>query len=99
MNIKLELPEEVFLMSRHELKGMLEGLISEHAKVNEIRRVMTIGEVAEYLKVSIPTVRKLIAEKEIPYFQKGQIIRIFYHDVQLWLEMNKQSKQDGISNE
>ncbi|NRK74367.1 helix-turn-helix domain-containing protein, partial [Salmonella enterica subsp. enterica serovar Typhi] len=48
----------------------------------------TIKEAADYLKVSVPTIRNMISSKEIPFFQRGQIIRLNRWDVQKWLRNN-----------
>ncbi|WP_242035299.1 helix-turn-helix domain-containing protein [Mesobacillus harenae] len=55
---------------------------------DEKEEIMTIREAADYLKVSVPTVRNMIASKEIPFFQRGQVIRLNRWDVKEWLRKN-----------
>jgi|GEM_PF-1214311 len=88
MNFKLELPEGMCLLNKKDLKELLQDLLFEIQ--NESDNVMTVNEVAEYLKVSIPTVRKMITNKEIPYFKNGQIIRFKRSDINEWLRNNSQ---------
>lgn len=85
MNFKLELPQEAVLINRTDLKVAILELIEEIKRENPKEEIMTIRDTAEYLKVSVPTVRKMIAKKEIPYFQKGQVIRLNRGEVNGWL--------------
>ncbi|MEH7373119.1 helix-turn-helix domain-containing protein [Priestia megaterium] len=85
MNFKLELPEDTFIISREDLRETLQEMMVEFLQRNEKEEVMTIREAADYLKVSIPTVRDMIANKEIPFFQRGQIIRLNSRDVKAWM--------------
>lgn len=85
MNFKLELPEGTILVDREELREVLQDILKEAWVENSNEEIMTIREAAEYLKVSVPTVRKMIAEKEIPFFQRGQVIRLNRSDIQKWM--------------
>lgn len=88
MNVKLELPEGMVLLNRSDLIKVVKDLLLEVQGDHKQERILKIKEVAEYLKVSIPTVRALISNKEIPYFQRGQVIRINLRDVQNWMQEN-----------
>ncbi|AQX52861.1 helix-turn-helix domain-containing protein [Bacillus altitudinis] len=88
MNFKLELPEGTILISRTDLKEVLQEMLSEVQGDNVKEEIMTIREAAEYLKVSVPTVRNMIANREIPFFQRGQVIRLNRWDVKEWLRNN-----------
>ncbi|MBT2735327.1 helix-turn-helix domain-containing protein [Bacillus sp. ISL-7] len=88
MNFKLELPEGTILINRNELKEVLQEMLSEMQNESGREEIFTIREAADYLKVSVPTVRKMIANKEIPFFQRGQVIRINRNDLQNWLRSN-----------
>ncbi|MEN3776551.1 helix-turn-helix domain-containing protein [Priestia megaterium] len=85
MNLKLELPEDTLIISRKDLRETFQEMMVEFLQRGEKEEVMTIREAADYLKVSIPTVRNMIANKEIPFFQKGQIIRLNSRDVKAWM--------------
>jgi excisionase family DNA binding protein len=88
MNFKLELPEGTILINRTELREVLQELLLEVQEDYFNGDIMTIREAAEYLKVSVPTVRNLIASKEIPFFQRGQVIRLNRWDVKEWMRHN-----------
>ncbi|WP_096202099.1 helix-turn-helix domain-containing protein [Bacillus sp. FJAT-45350] len=87
-NFKLELPEGTVLINRADLKVALKELLVEVETSKKGEEIMTIQEAADYLKVSVPTVRNMIASQEIPYFQRGQIIRLNRFDVKEWLRNN-----------
>ncbi|RKQ17492.1 helix-turn-helix domain-containing protein [Ureibacillus endophyticus] len=85
MNFKLELPEDIVLINKKELKRVLHEVLLDLQAEKNVNDVMTIRECADYLKVSVPTIRKMIANREIPYFQKGQVIRLSRYDITEWM--------------
>jgi excisionase family DNA binding protein len=89
MQFRVEIPEDTLVMKRTDLKNALSELIGELHMDNPKDEIMTIKEAAEYLKVSIPTVRLMIANKEIPFFKKGQIIRLNRSAVKEWVRDNQ----------
>ena len=48
--------------------------------------ILTVREVAEYLKISKAKIYYLIKRREIPHIKIGRNVRIRLHDLQLWLE-------------
>lgn len=54
--------------------------------------IMTIGEVAEYLKVTERTIYRLAGAKQIPAFKVGGSWRFSKADIDAWIK--KQSEQD-----
>ncbi|RKQ32309.1 helix-turn-helix domain-containing protein [Oceanobacillus halophilus] len=88
MNFKLELPSGTILVDKKELREVLHEVLTEVNEGDVYEEVMTIREAAEYLKVSVPTVRKMIVEKEIPYFQRGQVIRLNRKELQNWMKQS-----------
>jgi excisionase family DNA binding protein len=88
MNVIIEVPKETFLLTRSDLKEALQDLIQEVIEEREGEPIMTIKETAKFLKVSIPTVRSLLAEREIPFFQRGQVIRLNRKDVLEWMRQH-----------
>jgi excisionase family DNA binding protein len=88
LNIHFELPGDTILLSRQDLKATLKELISEIQLENSADAVLNIKETAKLLKVSVPTVRKLISNGDIPYFQRGQLIRVLHSDVLEWIKYN-----------
>lgn len=88
MNVSFEVPNDVLLVKREELMRLLqEMLVDVQVQINKAE-VMTIKETAEFLKVSVPTVRAMIASKDIPFFQRGQVIRLNRWDVLDWMREN-----------
>jgi excisionase family DNA binding protein len=90
LKITFELPKESLLMTKQDLKEVLGEMIDEVKSEMDNNAIMTIKETANYLKVSVPTVRSLIGNKEIPFFQKGQVIRINRSHLVEWLRNNSQ---------
>jgi len=54
--------------------------------------IMTIGEVADYLKVTERTIYRLAGAKQIPAFKVGGSWRFSKADIDAWIK--KQSEQD-----
>ena len=53
--------------------------------------ILTIPEVARYLKISKSKIYNLVSKKEIPHLKIGRNVRIRQTDLQKWME--KQTKQ------
>ncbi|KSU78474.1 DNA binding domain-containing protein, excisionase family [Fictibacillus enclensis] len=95
MGFKVELPEGTLLVNEDHLKRLVQEVMAEVQRSNGKDEIMTIREAAEYLKVSVPTVRTMIANKEIPYFQRGQVIRLNLAEVKAWMRCNSNQKERG----
>src|SRR4051812_9876745 len=96
MNFSFELPEGTMVMNRRDLKQTLEEMLTEIQDENSEKEIMTIKQTADYLKVSVPTVRSMISNNEIPFFQRGQVIRLYRKDINEWIRRN--SKKGGGKN-
>jgi excisionase family DNA binding protein len=53
--------------------------------------ILTIPEVAGYLKMSKSKIYDLVSKKEIPHIKIGRNVRIRQTDLQMWIE--KQTNQ------
>ena len=53
-------------------------------------KVMTIPEVAEYLKLSKSKVYYLVNQRKIPHIRLQRNVRIFESDLVEWLKKNKE---------
>ena len=53
--------------------------------------ILTIPEVARYLKISKSKIYSLVAREEIPHLKIGRNVRIRRKDLQAWIE--KQTNQ------
>jgi excisionase family DNA binding protein len=57
--------------------------------------VMTVREVAEYLKLAEKTTYRLAAEGKIPGFKVGGAWRFRKVDIDAWIEAKKAATRDG----
>ena len=58
-----------------------------HAGGAPLPRLVDIGEVAEHLGVSVRHVRRLVAERRIPYVKWGNLLRFDPVEVSSWLAL------------
>ena len=49
----------------------------------------TIGEISEYLKLKPSTLYAMVAEKRIPHFKIGRLVRFKKAEIDLWLENHR----------
>ena len=56
--------------------------------------IMTLKEVAEYLKLAEKTVYRLAAEGKLPGFKAGGSWRFKQSDIETWIEQNKRSHKE-----
>jgi excisionase family DNA binding protein len=62
---------------------------TEVLRHTEWRKVMTMDEVAEYLRVHRTTIYRLIKRHKIPAFRVGKNWRFNIEDVNRWLQQKK----------
>ena len=48
-------------------------------------RLMTVQELASYLRCSVTTVRRIVARGEIPHYRLGKMVRFRRREVDAWL--------------
>jgi excisionase family DNA binding protein len=60
--------------------------MSEDTRFDELPEMLTIAEVAEYLKLHELTVRRLAREGELPAFKVGRQWRIKRKLLESWIE-------------
>jgi excisionase family DNA binding protein len=56
-------------------------------------RLLTIDQLAEHLGTSRRHLRRLIAERRIPYVKIGRLIRFDPHDIADWLEESRRTAE------
>lgn len=54
------------------------------------RRLLNITELADFLGVNTRHVRRLVAERRIPFIKWGHLIRFDPHDIDHWLDTARQ---------
>jgi excisionase family DNA binding protein len=57
------------------------------ARSAQLPRLVDIGEVADHLGVSVRHVRRLVAERRIPYVKWGHLLRFDPLEVSSWLAL------------
>jgi len=60
----------------------------------KIERLMTLEEVAEYLRLSIHTIYKMAQKGKIPALKAGKKWRFRKEDIDHWLEVSDKTKKD-----
>ena len=50
------------------------------------KEIINIQELSSYLKISIPEIRKLVSQKNIPYFRIGNRLKFDLANINLWIE-------------
>jgi excisionase family DNA binding protein len=61
--------------------------------------IMTIGEVADYLKVTERTIYRLAAAKKIPAFKVGGSWRFSRSDIDIWIKQQSMEAIDPAKKE
>jgi len=56
--------------------------------------IMTLKEVADYLKLAEKTAYRLAAEGKLPGFKVGGSWRFKREDIAIWIEKSKASRKD-----
>ncbi len=56
--------------------------------------LLTIEEVAELLKVSVSTVRRLQEQRALPFLKVGNSVRFFIHDILSYLQKQRVASID-----
>lgn len=60
------------------------------------KELCNIKELSNYLKISIPEIRKLVRERRIPNFRLGNRIMFDLNEVNKWID--KLAKQESINS-
>jgi excisionase family DNA binding protein len=58
--------------------------------------IMTVGEMAEYLKISRSKAYAMVARKEIPHIRIGKNVRIRVTDLLKWLETQMEGQMTKL---
>ena len=67
--------------------------LSTHLK---FKKVIDIKELSSYLKISIPEIRKLIRESDIPHFRIRSAIRFDLIEINKWIENLEKKEQEKV---
>ena len=64
------------------------------ADIDNIPQLLTIDQVAERLGVTERYVRRLVAEKRVPYRKLGKLIRFAEYEIAEWLDSTR--RPEGV---
>jgi excisionase family DNA binding protein len=59
------------------------------ADIDNIPQLLTIDQLAERLGVTERYVRRLVAERRVPYRKLGKLIRFADHEIAQWLDTTR----------
>lgn len=80
-----------------KIEDLLQEIVQKNPLVHEVNHdneLMSIDELAKYLRLSKSTIYKLKSTREIPSFKTGKILMFKRKDIDNWLN-NYRSKNNG----
>ncbi len=66
------------------------------AKTDTLPQLLTIDQLADRLGVSIRHIRRLIAEKRVPYLKVGHFVRFDPTEIASWLDNGRHPPRAGV---
>ena len=64
-----------------------------------MEKYMTVKDVAAFVQLSIPTIRRLTWKKQIPFYKINSSVRYKPVEIQAWVETRKQGKKQSKKQE
>jgi len=64
-----------------------------------VERLLTVADVAEILRLSVRTVRRLIAEDELKVIRVGRSVRVQAEDLRSFIDASRQERPGGAVND
>jgi excisionase family DNA binding protein len=61
------------------------------ASTDTIPELMSIEQLAQRLGITVRHVRRLVAEKRVPYYKVGRLVRFNGEEIKVWLESRRVS--------
>jgi excisionase family DNA binding protein len=61
--------------------------------LSTIPQLLTIDQVAERLGITVRHVRRLVAEKRVPYLKVGKLVRFNPDEIKQWLASRRQGQE------
>jgi len=62
----------------------------------KVKKIVNIDDLSSYLNISIPEIRKLIRESDIPYFRIRSAIRFDLIKINEWVENLEKKEQEKV---
>jgi excisionase family DNA binding protein len=63
--------------------------------ISTIPQLLTIDQLAERLGITVRHVRRLVAERRVPYLKVGRLVRFDPSEIAKWLRDSAQPATDG----
>jgi len=60
-----------------------------------VPHLLTIDQLAEQLGITVRHVRRLIAERRVPYLKVGKLVRFDPAEIADWLDLSRHPQHDG----
>ena len=67
-----------------------------HPEPGRTRPLLDVGGLAHYLNVSVRHVRRLVAERRVPFYKVGYFVRFDPDEIDLWLTANHRPEQSVV---
>jgi excisionase family DNA binding protein len=61
--------------------------------IETVPHLLTIDQLAEHLGITTRHVRRLIAERRIPYVKVGGLVRFDSEEIRSWIDANRHAQQ------
>ena len=61
--------------------------------LSTIPQLLTIDQLAERLGITVRHVRRLVAEKRVPYLKVGKLVRFDPDEIKQWLASRRQGEE------
>lgn len=91
-NLTISIPDDFHFELRGVIQEEVKTAFNTLIDAKEMDDVLTVKEVADYLKMSQPTVREMMRSNGLPYRKVRQCIRFYRYEVLEWL-LNSKEKE------
>lgn len=91
----MENPFEIILQKLENIQNSLEELKTKLAESKNINDIFDVKEVAEHIKLSLPTIYGLVHKSKLPYYKKDKKLYFRKDEINKWLsEGRNESKAE-----
>jgi len=91
-----DLPQAVQAID-HRLDRIEEMLKNQPAKESDL--MLTVEDVAEYLHLSVPSIHRLVSNRQIPNMRRGKRLFFKKSEVNNWLSQRRRKTVDEMKAE
>lgn len=86
---------------RNMLKGILEELMNERTERTgkETKRILSVSEAAEFLKLKVSTLYEKTAMRLIPHIKKNNRLYFYQDDLEEWLSNGRVKTKQELQGE